>query len=77
MYPSLKKGNKANKAKNLGCCLAASLFKVIVDNVINDVVYIENNFNVDAYNCEFAARKVKRDNVLEYNRTLLPVNNLS
>jgi hypothetical protein len=76
MYLSLRKGNKANKAKNLGCCLAALLFKVIVDNVINNVVCIENNFNVDVYNCEFAARKVKRDNVLEYNRTLLPVNDL-
>jgi hypothetical protein len=77
MYLSLRKGNKANKAKNLGCCLATLLFKVIVDNVINNAVYIKNNFNVDVYNCKFAARKVKRDNVLEYNRTLFPVNNLS
>jgi hypothetical protein len=76
MYLSLRKGNKANKAKNLSCCLAALLFKVIANNVINNTVYIENNFNVDAYNCEFAARKVKRDNVLKYNRTLLSVNNL-
>jgi hypothetical protein len=77
MYLSLRKGNKANKAKNLGCYLAVLLFKVIADNVINNVVCIENDFNVDVYNREFAARKVKRDNVLEYNRTLLPVNNLS